>query len=47
MGGGVPLYSDEDNEGNPWGHEWMQEEPEESNDEAAGDARPDWEQSNT
>lgn len=48
VGDGVLLNSDVDDDGNPWGYEWMQPEPEEITDEqGAGDARPDWEQSET
>jgi endo-1,4-beta-xylanase len=48
VGDGVLLTSDVDDDGNPWGYEWMQPEPEEiSHGQDAGDARPDWEQSET
>lgn len=48
VGDGVLLSSDVDVDGNPWGYEWMQPEPEEISDfEGTGDARPDWEQSKT
>lgn len=52
LGGRVPLDTDEDEDGNPWGHLWMQPELEHNmnrpsfnqidNDIAGGD-RPDWE----
>jgi GH35 family endo-1,4-beta-xylanase len=50
LGGRVPLDSDEDEDGNPWGYLWMQPEtqdgvnlpPYSDNDMAGGD-RPDWE----
>jgi hypothetical protein len=43
-GEGVLLASDVDINGNQWGHLWMQPEPGFSEEEKAGDARPDWEQ---
>jgi len=45
-GRGVVLDDDVDADGNPWGHLWMQPEPEEdrSGNDKEGDARPDWEQ---
>jgi endo-1,4-beta-xylanase len=48
-GEGVLLTSDVDVNGNKWGHQWMQPEPnpsvwEEQNAGAVGNARPDWEQ---
>ena len=55
VGEDVPLVSDADHEGNPWGQPWRktgehdaveEEEEEEDGDgpgAAAGDARPDWE----
>jgi endo-1,4-beta-xylanase len=43
VGGGVLLKSDVDEEGNPWGHLWMQPEPEEIEGAGNGDSRPDWE----
>ena len=49
VGDGVLLNSDIDDDGNPWGYEWMQPEPEDIVEtlESVGDARPDWEQSET
>jgi len=50
VGGGVLLESDFDDKGRPWGHLWMQPEPEGvegANTEGGGDSRPDWEQSAT
>lgn len=45
VGDGVLLNSDIDDNGNPWGYEWMQPEPEVVETlENIGDARPDWEQ---
>jgi hypothetical protein len=44
-GEGVLIASDVDVNGNQWGHLWMQPEPGFSQEENAGDARPDWEQS--
>ena len=40
------LDADIDVNGNPWGHLWMQPDPEDYDENAAGagDARPDWEQ---
>lgn len=44
VGGGVLLDADTDDEGRPWGYEWMQPEPEETDEDGGGgDARPDWE----
>ncbi|CAB9501056.1 Probable endo-1,4-beta-xylanase C [Seminavis robusta] len=50
-GRGVVLDDDVDSDGNPWGHLWMQPEPEETEETAGGDptkrdsnAMPDWEQ---
>lgn len=52
-GEGILLDSDIDVNGNPWGHVWMQPEPEAGEGEeqhqsggtgGSGDARPDWEQ---
>jgi len=47
-GKGVVLKDDVDADGNPWGHLWMQPEPEDDptkiGEVDAGDARPDWEQ---
>jgi Glycosyl hydrolase family 10 len=44
VGGNVLLDSDVDDDGNQWGHLWMQPDPEDSEDEALiGDSRPDWE----
>lgn len=45
-GENVLLDSDVDYNGNRWGHEWMQEEPESAENVAgvSGDSRPDWEQ---
>jgi endo-1,4-beta-xylanase len=41
----VLLDSDVDVDGNPWGHLWMQPDPEFSEEgSSVGDARPDWEQ---
>jgi hypothetical protein len=48
VGAGVPLDSDIDEYGKPWGHLWMRPEPEteiQAGVEEAGDARPDWMQS--
>uniref|UniRef100_A0A7S2UN11 endo-1,4-beta-xylanase n=1 Tax=Attheya septentrionalis TaxID=420275 RepID=A0A7S2UN11_9STRA len=55
VGGGVPLTSDHDAEGNAWGHLWMQPEPKSSDPvlgtaatptaDDVGDSRPDWLQS--
>jgi hypothetical protein len=44
-GDGVLLDADIDDNGNRWGHEWMQPDPEDydENEVIAGDARPDWE----
>jgi hypothetical protein len=46
VGGNVLLDADEDENGNPWGHEWMQPEPEgeaiETTETETGDCRPDW-----
>jgi hypothetical protein len=45
-GKGVLLESDVDRHGNPWGYEWMQQEPiglEEDGLMKVGDSRPDWE----
>lgn len=47
VGARVPLYSDIDDEGKPWGYDWMQPEPdtaEELNhpEIESGDATPDW-----
>lgn len=48
VGDGVLLHSDIDDKGNPWGHQWMQPEPEAVEElEDVGDARPDWLQSET
>ena len=45
-GEGVLLDADVDVNGNPWGHSWMQPEPDTTpENEGGGDARPDWEQS--
>jgi len=42
VGGDVKL----DEEGEPWGHEWMPKQNDASNGkEVSGDSRPDWEQS--
>ena len=47
-GKGVVLDDDVDGDGNPWGHVWMQPEPEEGGEgdnQAPGNSeRPDWEQ---
>ena len=43
----VLLDDDVDGHGKPWGHDWMQPEPQNEMDGAdhkAKDARPDWEQ---
>jgi len=45
-GAGVLLDADLDDDGRPWGHEWVlteEEDGEIENDILAGDARPDWE----
>jgi endo-1,4-beta-xylanase len=43
IGGNVLLDSDVDDDGNQWGHLWMQPDPEDSEDEELiGDSRPDW-----
>jgi endo-1,4-beta-xylanase len=45
VGANVPLYQDEDEDGNAWGHIWMQPEPEQKpKDEVddSGEAKPDW-----
>eukprot|EP00980_Cylindrotheca_fusiformis_P009345 scaffold2047_cov129-Cylindrotheca_fusiformis.AAC.24 len=46
VGANVPLFQDEDEDGNSWGHLWMQPEPETTNEgevEATnGEANPDW-----
>jgi len=44
VGGGVPLEDDTDEDGQPWGHLWMQSEPENTKylGSASGDHRPDW-----
>lgn len=44
VGANVPLYTDEDDEGKPWGHLWMQPEPDLNPDEVKGDGeeKPDW-----
>lgn len=50
VGDGVLLNSDVDEDGTPWGYQWMQPEPElitGDSEEGEGDARPDWEQSET
>ena len=51
VGGGLGPYleRDYDDEGRPWGHLWMQPEPESTKESAvegndAGDSRPDWQQ---
>jgi endo-1,4-beta-xylanase len=44
VGGGVLLDSDLDEDGQEWGHLWMQPEPQNSDDGEGGDSRPDWEQ---
>jgi len=50
VGAGVPMYLDEDENGNPWGHLWMQPDPVESDKERLvdedGEAKPDWELGN-
>eukprot|EP00934_Nitzschia_sp_Nitz4_P002758 Nitzschia sp. Nitz4//scaffold170_size48074//37253//38557//NITZ4_007111-RA/size48074-processed-gene-0.25-mRNA-1//-1//CDS//3329538658//2748//frame0 len=53
VGANVPLELDSDADGNPWGHLWMQPEPEKSTDligdnsgmenEEDNSAKPDWE----
>lgn len=44
IGGDVLLGADVDDEGNPWGYEWMQPEPEkEEGTNEQGNAKPDWE----
>lgn len=46
VGDGVLLNSDVDEDGTPWGYQWFQPEPESIDDSIGeGDARPDWEQS--
>lgn len=45
VGAGVPLYQDEDEDGNAWGHIWMQPEPEPKQTgevDYSGEAKPDW-----
>ena len=43
-GRGVVLDDDVDADGNPWGHLWMQPEPDEGSEtDEQGDSRPDWE----
>jgi endo-1,4-beta-xylanase len=49
IGANVPLYSDVDEDGNAWGHLWMQPEPETNNEspststESGESSKPDWE----
>jgi endo-1,4-beta-xylanase len=43
VGANVPLYQDEDEDGNAWGHLWMQPEPEhQETAEESGESKPDW-----
>jgi endo-1,4-beta-xylanase len=44
VGAHAPLDSDVDDEGNSWGHTWMQPEPEtkESSEVESGESKPDW-----
>jgi endo-1,4-beta-xylanase len=45
VGAGTLLDSDHDNEGMPWGHLWMQPEPETTTDSengSSGESKPDW-----
>jgi endo-1,4-beta-xylanase len=43
VGAGVPLDSDMHENGNSWGHLWMQPEPEDTEESgASGESKPDW-----
>lgn len=43
VGGGVALDSDTEDDGNTWGHIWMQPEPHsESSGAVSGESKPDW-----
>jgi endo-1,4-beta-xylanase len=43
VGAGVPLDSDMHENGNNWGHLWMQPEPEDKEESGtSGDSKPDW-----